>query len=376
MENKMKRLVISLLLGAIIMAWHGFAFAGNWGGWGDWSRWRNWEESEKKNSQDAGEKGKKNPAETAPSEKRFCSYEQESELLELLRELKDPSLSNKKPGGESEVRRKYRIARRLRKFDDCRAEDALKELIKENACEDLGEGEVFCVRWRASASLQEVKSKKDLKKLTPETSLEDQLKIFKKYGPHPHENEFASHAVMTFLLEQVDVNPKVYVPLLVEYFTTCHEIMPIVRKYPKETNIGLKRCFFSTEPTVVWAGINLARKLGRTELFPTVYDVAFEKIGPLDYSQQEDIEEIQTAAIAFFRTHEKDAVRYYRGILYGDFDRGKEYVISGIKDLANPELLTLLKEFSSWLQSQPEKADDLLTKRLQKKIGVMMEVQK
>ncbi len=372
----MKRLLIGLFLGAVIVAWHGFVFAENWGGRGDWSRWNNWEEGKKKDSQASGKKGKKNPTETAPSEKRFCSYEQEGELLELLKELKVPSLGTKRPGGESEVRRKYRIARKLRAFDDCRAEDALKELIKENACEDLGEGEVFCVKWGASASLQEVSSKKDLKKLTTDTPMEDLLKVFKKYGPHPHENEFASHAVMAFLIDQSAANPEIYVPLLVEYFTTCHEIMPIVRKYPKETNIGLKRCFFSAEPTVVWAGINLARMLGNTELFPTIYDVAFEKIGPLDYSQKDDIEAIQTAAIAFFRAHEKDAMRYYRGVLYGDFAKGKEYVISGIRDLANPELLTLLQEFSSWLQSHPEKADALLKKRLQKKIAGMEEAQK
>lgn len=373
----MKRILIILCVGAGITAWYGCAFGENWG---DWSKWNNWEESKKEKSSSVSgkdtQKGNLDLEEAVGSEKRSCSYKQEGELLELLKELKDPSLSKKKPGGESEVRRKYRIARRLRKFDDCRAEDALKELIRENACEDMGEGEVFCVKWGASASLQEVSSKKDLKKLSPDTPLEDLLKVLKKYGPHPHENEFASHAVMVFLIEQSAANPEIYVPLLVEYFTTCHEIMQIVRKYPKETNVGLKKCFFSAEPTVVWAGINLARTLGKTELFSTVYDVAFEKIGPLDYSQQDDIEEIQTAAIAFFRTHEKDAVQYYRGVLYSDFDKGKEYVISGIRDLANPELLTLLKEFSSWLQSHPGKIDTLLSKRLQKKISRMERAQK
>jgi len=369
----MKQFLIILCAAIGAASWHGPVFAENWGGWSGWNKW---EEGNKKDAQASGEKGKKNSAETGSTAKRFCSYEQNTELLKLLKELDDPALSKKSPGGESEVRRKYRIARKLRKFDDCRAEDALKALIKENACEDLGEGEIFCVKWGASASLQEVKSKKDLKKLTPETPLDEQVKVFKKYGPHPHENEFASHAVMEFLIEQADVNPKVYVPLIVEYFTTCHEIQDVVRRYPEETTIGLKRCLFSSKPTVVWAGINLARTLGKVNLFNAIYEVAFGQVGPLDYSQQDEIENIQVAAIGFFRKSEKEALPYYRGILFGDSAKAKEYVVSGIKDLTSPELLALLKEFSSSLEKDPDTANSLLAKRVHEKIARMEEARK
>ncbi|MCF6186249.1 MAG: hypothetical protein L3J49_02070 [Desulfobulbaceae bacterium] len=369
----MKQFLIILCVAIGAASWHGSVFAENWGGWSGWNKW---EQGNEKNAQASGEKGKENPGETEPTEKRFCSYEQGKELLKLLEELDDPSLGKKRPGGISEVRRKYRIARKLRKFDDCRAEDALKALIQENACEDLGEGEIFCVKWGANASLQEVKSKKDLKKLTPETPLAEQVKVFKKYGPHPHENEFASHAVMAFLIEQADVNPKVYVPLIVEYFTTCHEIQDVVRKYPEETTIGLKRCLFSSKPTVVWAGINLARTLGKVNLFSSIYEVSFQKIGPLDYSQQDEIENIQVTAIGFFRISEKEALPYYRGILFGDSAKAKEYVVSGIKDLTSPELLALLKEYSSSLEKNPDTANSLPAQRVREKIARMEEARK
>jgi len=369
----MQQVVLVLCLCVGILTSQHDVLAGNRG---NWSRWNNWENGKEKDTQASTKKEKKSLSETEPTEKRFCSYEQSKELLKLLEELDDPSLGKKRPGGESEVRRKYRIARRLRKFDDCRAEDALKALIKENACEDLGEGEIFCVKRAAGASLQEVTSKKDLKKLTPETPLDEQVKVFKKYGPHPHENEFASHAVMAFLIEQADVNPKVYVPLIVEYFTTCHEIQDVVRKYPEETTIGLKRCLFSPEPTVVWAGINLARTLGKFNLFKLIYEVAFQKIGPLDYSQQDDMENIQVAAIGFFRMSEKEALPYYRGILFGDSAKAKEYVVSGIKDLSSPELLALLKEYSSSLEKNPDTANSLDAKRVREKIAGMEEAGK
>ena len=44
------------------------------------------------------------------------------------------------------------------------------------------------------------------------------------------------------------------------------------------------------------------------ELMGAVYGVAFEEIGPLDYSQRDDIEEIQNAAIGFFKSSDDSTV--------------------------------------------------------------------
>jgi hypothetical protein len=279
---------------------------------------------------------------------------------------------------DSLVRRKYRIARKLRQYDDCRAEDALKELIKENDCENLGEGEIFCVAWGADSSLQEVKSKKDLKKLTPDTPLADQLKVIKKYGAYPHTNDFASHAVMQFLIAQAAQNPDVYVPLLVEYFPDCHEIIPVARTFPKQTNNGLKRCFFSPEPAVVWSGVSLARTLNKIELFSVVFDVAFAGKGLLDYTRQEEVSGIQRMTLGFLRIDEKTALPYYRKILFGDFPKAHEYVISGSEDLNNPELLALFKDFSSHLQQRVTENTEarLLLERLQIKIARLEDARK
>ncbi len=142
---------------------------------------------------------------------KFCGNDHKEELRKLLQELREISpQTGTKIDGRSEVRRKYRIARKLRKFDDCCAREALKKLVKENACEDLGEGEVFCVKWGAESSLSEIESKKDLKELTPDASFVGQLKIIKKYGSHPHKNEFASHGVKKFLVEQAEKDPDGY----------------------------------------------------------------------------------------------------------------------------------------------------------------------
>ena len=369
----MKRLLIVILTCLGIAAWSGAVFAENWGGgWRQGGQWEKWEKRGKQKNEKNDKKGAKYGKSASTRDERYCSYEQEGELLQLLKELDDPSLSKQnRPGGESEIHRKYRIARKLRKFDDCRAEDALQALVKEDACEDRGEGEIFCVKWGAGPSLQEVKSKKDLKKLTADTPFEDQLKIIKKYGPHPHENEFASHAVKEFLVEQVPEKPAVYVPLLVQYFPHCHELPEVAEKYPEEAVIGLKRSLFSTDSTEVWTAVNLARKLGKTELRDSIYGVAFEEIGPLDYSKEEDIEEIHNAAIGFFRSFEKNSVPYYRKILYSSYDREKEYVMSGIKDLTNPKILALLREFSDYLKDHPDEASGLLADRVQKKIAEM-----
>lgn len=314
---------------------------------------------------------------TGEKSERFCTNGHKKELKKLLQELHEISLqTGSRTGGRSEVRRKYRIARKLRNFDDCCAREALRKLIKENACEDLGEGELFCVKWGAELSLFEVESKKDLKKLTPDASIADQVTIIKKYGRHPHKNEFASHEVKKYLVKQMEKDPDFYVPFLVEYFPHCHELSEIAEKYPSSFDIGLKRSFYSPDPTVVWNTIYLARKTGRVRFLKTVYGVAFEEIGPLDYSKTDDIEEIQNAAIGFFRMFEKDAVPYYRAILYSQYERKKEYVISGIKDSGNNEIMTMLKEFSSYLASNPKKAGGLLASRVQKKIAEMEGVQR
>lgn len=339
----------------------------------------NLEEQKKQNRSVSDTQGEKDARESQAAETsrtgEFCSFK-DMELQQLLRELNDPSLTAKKiPGGESEVRRKYRIARKLRNFDCCCAKEALEKLIKENACEGLGEGMIFCVKWVANSSLQEVKSKKDLKKLTPDASLEDQLKIIKKYGSLPHENDFASHVVKKFLLEQSENNPSVYVPLLIEYFPHHHGLQKIADQYPEEVDTGLKRSIFSTDPTAVWTGINLARTFARVQLMDLVYKVAFEEIGPLDYSQRDDIEAIQNTAIGFFRTFEKQAVPHYRGILFSKYESEKEYVVSILKDLKSPEFLALLQEFSAYLANRQDQVNTLLAVRVQKKIAEMEAVQ-
>lgn len=347
-------LIISFIIAGHQTICHNVAQAGNWNNWDQW-------EKNKPNKQSKTPQGVKN----------YCSGDQEKQLLQLLAELDDPSLGKKKPGGGSEVRRKYRIARKLKTFDDCRAEDALKKLMKENVCEDMGEGEVFCVKWGASSSFQEVSSKKDLKKLSPKTPLTELLEIFKKYGPHPHKNDFASHKVMVFLIDQADANPNIYVPLLVEYFTQCDEILATLRRYPEDTTEGLKRCLLSPEPTLVWLGINLTRTLEKIELMGLAYDVSFVQKGNFDYSQQEDLEEIQTASLGLFRQFESNALPYYRGVLYGSSARAKEFLISGVKELDNPALRKLLLEFSNHLNSSPQAENSLLLIRLQKKLSKM-----
>ncbi len=372
----MKRIVIVFSLCAGLAIGPGYLLADECDGWSKGRTCDRKETVAAPAGKDAGT-GKSAPSPGRTKDKRYCSFAEEPELLALLRELeelqKTPPKAKKQGRAESVVRKKYRIARKLRKFDDCRAEDALRELVRENACEDLGEGDILCVGWGAEASLQEVTSKKDLKKLSAGPSTDELLKLVKKYGPHPHKNEFASHAVMNYLIEQADSRPEVYVPLLIEYFTRCHEVIPIARQYPEATDIGLARCFSSTDPTTVWAGIGLARSLDKKQFLARVFAVAFQGKGNIDYSQKAELDVIRTTALGFFRMFEADALPYYRAILYGDYGREKEYVISGIRNPKNPALLALLREYAAYLAQHPDQADSSLLPRLKKRIAAMEE---
>ena len=351
---------------------------------GSAKNWNSWQRQWGQGNQPAKDKaagqhsaGSGENDQKATRKERYCSYEQEGELLQLLKELKELAQSTeKKTGKQSIVRQKYRIAKKLSKFDDCRAEDALKELVKENACEDLGEGEVYCVAWGATPSLQDVQSKKDLKKLTPKSPLDDQLTVIKKYGQHPHKNEVASHAVRDFLIDQSPSNPEIYVPLLLEYFVHSPQAAGIARQFPRAADVGLQRCLLSSHSSTVWHGIQLARILDKSNLLEAVFGVAFEKKGNFDYSQQERVETIQTAALSFLRIFESQSLSYYQKILFGEFPKMQEYLVSGIRDFSNPELLNILKAFESQLRLQPDRSLSFPLERLQKKISLLEEAQK
>ena len=93
-------------------------------------------------------------------------------------------------------------------------------------------------------------------------------------------------------------------------------------------------------------------------------------LGNIDYSDKAGVAEIQTAAIGYYREFKDKALKYYRAVLYSDFVRGREYVISGIKDLANPLLLRMLKEYSAHLEAD-KTTSALLKERLRRKIALM-----
>ena len=371
-----QRLLLILSVGAWMVVWHGHASGRDWNNREERGRNRqdktlfekrtyccqreNWREDDWKKEGEAGE------------EKKFCSPEQEKELLELLNQLQDITLNKKdKIGGSSTVRKKYRIARKLRKYDDCRAEDALRRLIRENACEEWGEGDIICVKWAAKKSLQKIGAAKDLKKLVSKTPLDEQLKIIRKYTKRPYKNDLAFHKIKKYLVQQSLVKPEFFVPLLVELFPRHRQTEKIARLYPGPAGRGLAKSLAASDPYQVWWGINLARYLGRSKFLPRVHDVAFREKGTIDYTNKAEVREIQTAAIGFYRAFEQQALPYYRDVLYSDFAKGREYVISGIKDLRNPELLAMLKEYFAYLQEGDKSENKLLQQRLKKKIAFM-----
>ncbi|VAW36858.1 hypothetical protein MNBD_DELTA04-834 [hydrothermal vent metagenome] len=347
--------------------WHGRALGQDWG-----NRWNERQNYKTYSGQRSTVRVNEWEAAAGPGRgERFCSPGQERELLELLNQLKNPGLGPKdKIGGASGVRRKYRIARKLRKYDDCRARDALRELISENACEDRGEGDIICVKWAAEESLQVIDSAKDLKKLVPASPLDEQEKIIRKYTKRPYKNNFAVHAIKKYLVQQAGVKPDFFVPLLVELFPAYPQTEMVARQYRKPAGKGLEKCLTASEPDRVWWGINLARYLGRSEFLAQVHDIAFRAKGNIDYSDKTGVAEIQIAAIGYYREFEDKALKYYRAVLYSDFVRGREYVISGIKDLANPVLLRMLKEYSTHLEAD-KTTSTLLKERLRRKIALM-----
>ncbi|HHN65422.1 MAG TPA: hypothetical protein ENK09_08695 [Nitrospirae bacterium] len=301
-------------------------------------------------------------------ERRYCSGKQEKELLELLQKLENPPSGWKDRIGGSEVRRKVRIAYQLRRFDDCRAEDALRKLIKEDECEIFGDGNILCVRWIAKESLQKIESNKDLKKLTPETPIDELKKIIKKYTKHPYKNNYAIQEIKKFLYEQASSNPEVYVPLMVECFPGDPRTLVVLRRYPKMINMCINKCLMSKEPSHVWWGINLARELERPEFLDLVHDVAFRGKGNMDYTNSEEVDAIRFMAIGYYRDFEQKSLQYYRDILFGERSQYSEYIISGIRDMKNPEIRKLLKEYMTYLDKKNSGNNAKIMDYLRKKL--------
>ncbi len=312
----MKRILIFILVFTGGVVWPGFAFS--WGSGGE--SWDSWESKERGNSwQDWEDRGnwkaenKQGKSAGKDGEKKYCSGKQEKELLELLKELDKPFANVKKMrGGRSEARWKYKIIRKLRKFDDCRAEDALKRLSEENICEEGGEGDVFCVKWAADPALQEIKAAADLKKLVAATPMDEQLKIIRKYTRRPYKNNFAANMVAEYLVKQSMKKPEIFVPLLVELFPHKPKTEVIARRNPEPANKGLEKILAAEQFDQVWWGISLARYLGKKELLGLIYDIAFGKKGNIDYTRQAQVEEIKTAARGFFRALEPDSAVYIK----------------------------------------------------------------
>ncbi|BCO08301.1 hypothetical protein GF1_06770 [Desulfolithobacter dissulfuricans] len=297
-------------------------------------------------------------------------------MLEVLRQVSEPfDPDSEMVGGASEVRWKYRLAVRLRQYDDCRAEDALRKLSEENICEDRGEGNVFCVKWTAEPGRQKISAAADLEKLSPDALPEEQIKIIRKYTKRPYENDYALHAIAKFLKQQAMSRSDFSVPLLVELFPADPETEQIAGRFPALASRGLEKLFSSSYYDQVWWGINLARYLGKEEFLPRAYAVAFEQEGNIDYGNRDEVEAIQTAAIAFFRSFEPQSLEYYRQVLYrSDFTRGKEYIISGVKLLDSQEVLGLFSEYFAYLETVDEPENALLVQRLRQKISRMEEL--
>lgn len=354
----------------------------NWRGNNDWQgqSWGRW----MKDSKNAPNTDKKSGNKKIDSQwnrsnwqGKFCSDSNEKGLLNLLGQLEKFSGKDKRTKGEvSAIRKKARIIRKLRKYDDCRAEDALRKLSKEDACEDTGEGDLFCLQWVAKASLEEMEAKADLKKLSPDTPFAEQKKIIEKYTTRPYKNDFALQQVKRYLAGQATRKPKVFLSLMTRCFPDDPRVENLLKQYPQLAHRCLQECLDSTDPTVAWWGINLARILENPDFLKRAAEIAFEGKGNIDYSDKAALEELRVMAIGYFRDFESRAIPYYKMVLFSDFDRGKEYIISGIRDLHNPALYALLEEFLVSLQQQSSPASRLLAKRLRSKMEMMEHMRK
>ncbi len=352
---KMRQFLISLAIALIISLTLGMAYGWeNEKNWGRSERGKDWQRCDHESSERAFKENNKAKNRQAEHKKirRYCSGREEKELLELLHKLENPPSDWKDKIGGSEVRRKARIAYQLRKFDDCRAEDALRRLIKEDECDVRGDDNLLCVKWIARESLQKIESAKDLKKLSPDTPVEELKKIIKKYTKHPYKNNYALQEIKRFLYEQASSNPDVYVPLMVECFPGDPRSLIVLRQHPMMINMCIKKCLLSKEPSHVWWGIRLARELERPEFLDLVHDVAFRKRGNIDYSMSEEVEALRIMAIGYYRDFEDKSQQYYRDVLFRGEDKYSEYIISGIRDMNNPEIRNLLKEYMTYLDKK------------------------
>ncbi|MFW8600400.1 M14 family zinc carboxypeptidase [Desulfobacterota bacterium M19] len=311
-----KSLLPALLLGiagliwpAVSLAWGNSGSWESWGGMKDKASWRAGENhnGSRKEDNEAGRWSKKEAG------KKYCSMSREKGLLKLLRQLNQPFSSIKTMrGGLSEARWKYNMIMKLRKYDDCRAEDALRMLSKENICEERGEGDVFCVKWAADSALQEAKARADLKKLAPGTPVKEQLKIIRKYTKQPYKNDFAVNAIAHYLDKESSSRPQTFLPLLVELFPQRPETEDLARRYPEPADKGLKKLLSATDINQVWWGITLARYLRKTVFMERIYNISFAGKGNIDYTDKSKTASIQTAAKNYFRALRPESLPYIK----------------------------------------------------------------
>ncbi len=308
-----KSLLTALLLGTVVV-WPALALAwGNGGSWGNWGGMKDktsWRAGESHNS---SRKDNNKPSQRSESGRRYCSMSREKGLLKLLRQLNQPFSSIKTMrGGLSEARWKYNMIMKLRKYDDCRAEDALRMLSKENVCEERGEGDVFCVKWAADSALQEAKARADLKKLNPGAPVKEQLKIIRKYTKRPYINDFAVNRIAGYLEKEADKQPEIFIPLLVELFPHMPETEKLARRYPEPADKGLEKLFSTADSDQLWWGITLARYLKKTVFMERIYNIAFAGKGHINYTNQSETASIQTAAKNYFQALLPESLPYIK----------------------------------------------------------------
>ncbi len=299
---------------------------------------------------------------------RFVPQAREKELLDLLRQLDSPQGNEKQIGGKSEIQRKIFLIRKLRKFDDCRAEEALKKLSEEDWCEDRGGDDLVCGQWMAKEGMEEVKSAADLKKLNPKTGRDEEKKIITKYTTHPYINDFAARKIKQYLKEQAARDSEFYALLMVEKFPQDAHSEMLLRRYPELVPESLSFLLQSSDPADVWWGVNLARTMERPDFLQQSTEVAFQKKGRIDYSDTEQLKTIQAMVLGYCRDFENLAAPCYRAALYSDFPETRESVVNGIRRPDNPGLIRLFQEYYDYLRQHPSPANDGLAERIKKRI--------
>lgn len=179
-------------------------------------------------------------------------------------------------------------------------------------------------------------------------------------------NEFGRKFILDFLCRQVEKEPNIVMPLLVEYFPYKKRAKYYILKYPKiDIQASIKKGLESQNPDIIVGSIQLIGATKNIELIPKIVNFVFA-----------DRDKVANAEIilSVYTTLEMlgdEVLPFLRNILYSRNTLAQLDTIGGISRIGTKKALRVLRDYhKNYKFSVFEKNEDIL-KELEKNISIL-----